>query len=214
MFRLFSLLFLVSCCFSWSQDELKAILTEHIKRKFGQEVKVSRIEFINWDDRLEGEPSVELDMNFGRGRALAYLNFQNRRITAVVYALWKAKFLIAKQDIQKGTLLSPELFDREERWLRSIPQDLTINPEELRNYQASTYIPKGSILRRSIMKPVPAVSRGDIVKLVFRSGSIEILSQGTSLDRAEVGGLVRVKTQSGKVLRGRVVERGVVEVLE
>jgi len=60
---------------------------------------VSRIEFINWDDRLEGEPSVELDMNFGRGRALAYLNFQNRRITAVVYALWRAKFLIAKQDI-------------------------------------------------------------------------------------------------------------------
>ena len=84
------------------------------------------------------------------------------------------------------TLLSPELFDREERWLRSIPQDLMINPEELRNYQTSTHIPKGSVLRRSIMKPVPAVSRGDIVKLVFRSGSIEIISQGTSLDRAEV----------------------------
>ena len=79
MFRILSLLFLVSCCFSWSQNELKAILTERIKERFGQEIKVSKIEFINWDDRLEGEPSVELDMNFGRGRALAYINFENRR---------------------------------------------------------------------------------------------------------------------------------------
>lgn len=64
------------------------------------------------------------------------------------------------------------------------------------------------------MKPSLAVNRGDIVKVIFRSGNIQIEGQGTALDVGYVGKVVRIKTSGGKLLRGRVIDRGVVEVLD
>ncbi len=75
---------------------------------------------------------VELDMEYGKVRAFAYLQFEGNRYTAVVDALWRAKLLKAREDIKKGDLLSAELFDVEERWFKSVPKDLLIDPKELR----------------------------------------------------------------------------------
>ncbi|WP_448587325.1 flagellar basal body P-ring formation chaperone FlgA [Thermocrinis sp.] len=214
MWKVLSLLLPISFCFSLSEAELKAKVEEQIKRKFGDDVRVAKIELLSWDKKGEGEPNIELEMEYGKARAMAHVEFGDRRLTAVVVPLWRARLLSAKYDIQRGSQLYPELFTIEERWLRSIPNDLRISLEEVKNYQASTYIPKGSILRRSVIKPLPAVERSDVVKLVLRSGALEVSTQGVSLDRGEVGKVVRVKTQSGKVLRCRVIERGVVEVVE
>ena len=209
-------LFLVlsSLCFSWTEDRLKNLIGDAIKERFGDSVKVERIKILDWKGELEGTPKVELDMEYGRARALAYLDFGQKRLSAILEVYWKAEFLVAKQDIPKGTVLSTELFAEKERWLRSIPNDFRLNKDELKNYQASTHIPKGSILRRSIIKPLPAVKRGDVVKLILRSGNLEIITYGTALDGGEVGKTVRVKTQSGKIMRGKIIDLGIVELLE
>jgi flagella basal body P-ring formation protein FlgA len=214
MLRLLSLLFAFSFAFCWTKEELSAFVERQVKEKFGEDVRVNKVILLNWDGRGKGVPKVELDMEYGKVRAFAYLQFEGNRYTAVIDALWRAKLLRAKRDIKRGELLSAELFDVEERWLKSIPKDLLIDPKELKDYRASTDIPKGSILRRSVMKPAPAVNRGDIVKVIFRSGNIQIEGQGTALDVGYVGKVVRIKTSGGKLLRGRVIDRGVVEVLD
>ncbi|WP_299200047.1 flagellar basal body P-ring formation chaperone FlgA [Thermocrinis sp.] len=214
MFRLLNFLFAFSFAFCWTKEELSAFVERQVKERFGEDVRVNKVILLNWDGKGEGVPKVELDMEYGKVRAFAYLQFEGNRYTAVIDALWRAKLLRAKKDIKKGELLSAELFDVEERWLKSIPKDLLIDPKELKDYRASTDIPKGSILRRSVMKPSPAVNRGDIVKVIFRSGNIQIEGQGTSLDVGYVGKVVRIKTSGGKLLRGKVIDRGVVEVLD
>ncbi|WP_448583349.1 flagellar basal body P-ring formation chaperone FlgA [Thermocrinis sp.] len=208
------LLLLFSLCFSWTEERLKKLVEDTVKERFGDSVRIESIKILDWKGSAEGNPKVELDMEYGRVRALAYLDFEKKRINAVLSVYWKVKFFVAKQDIPKGTALSAELFVEEERWLRSIPNDFRLNREELENYQASVHIPKGSILRRSIIKPLPVVERGDVVKLIFHSGNIEITTYGTALDRGEVGKIVRVKTQAGKIMKGKVIDRGVVELLK
>ncbi|WP_333785274.1 flagellar basal body P-ring formation chaperone FlgA [Thermocrinis sp.] len=203
-----------SLCFSWTEDRLKSLIGDAVRERFGDSVRVERIKILDWKGGLEGTPKVELDMEYGRARALAYLDFGQKRLSAILEVYWKAKFLVAKQDIPKGTVLSEELFAEEERWLRSIPNDFRLNKEELEKYQTSTYIPRGSILRRSIIKPLPAVKRGDVVKLILRSGNLEITTYGTALDGGEVGKTVRVKTQAGKTMRGKIVDTGTVELFE
>ena len=178
MLRLLNFLFAFSFAFCWTKEELNVFVERQVKERFGEDVRVNKAILLNWDGKGEGVPKVELDMEYGKVRAFAYLQFEENRYTAVIDALWRAKLLRAKKDIKKGELLSAELFDVEERWLKSIPKDLLIDPEELKDYRASTDIPKGSILRRSVMKPSPAVNRGDIVKAIFRSGNIQIEGQG------------------------------------
>jgi len=214
MWIVLSIFLALSLCFSWTEEELKDLVENTVKERFGDSVRVERIKILDWKGSLDGTPKVELDMEYGRARALAYIDFGQKRLSAILEVYWKAKFFVAKQDIPKGTVLSEELFVEEERWLRSIPNDFRLNEEELERYQASIHIPKGSILRRSIIKPLPAVKRGDVVKLVLRSGNLEITTYCTALDGGEVGKTVRVKTQSGKIVRGKIIDLGVVELLE
>jgi flagella basal body P-ring formation protein FlgA len=58
------------------------------------------------------------------------------------------------------------------------------------------------------------LERGDPVVLVSRIGGIEVRVAGRSLGRAEPGEAVSVEnTQSRRIIRGRLVGNGIVEVL-
>ncbi|MFN3946713.1 MAG: flagellar basal body P-ring formation chaperone FlgA [Aquificaceae bacterium] len=119
---------------------------------------------------------------------------------------------MALKDIEKGSPIEPVFLKREERFMKSIPSDLRLSFEELNNYVASTRIPKGTILRRSLLRELPAVKSGDVVDAVYKSGNIEINFQAIALDGGTVGKLMRIK-RDGKIMRGRVLSRGKVEIV-
>lgn len=59
----------------------------------------------------------------------------------------------------------------------------------------------------------PAVLRGDPVVLVSRAGGMEVRVGGRAMGAAAIGGTVSVEnTASRRIIRGRLVEPGVVEV--
>lgn len=59
----------------------------------------------------------------------------------------------------------------------------------------------------------PAVLRGDPVTLVSRAGGMEVRVGGRAMGAAAIGGTVSVEnTASRRIIRGRLVEAGVVEV--
>jgi len=128
-------------------------------------------------------------------------------------ALWKVKVFVAKEDIDKGTPISKELFRVEERFMKSVPSDLRLSSEEFENFVASTRIVKGTMLRRSLLKEIPAVKAGDVVNAVFKSGAIEVVFQTIAIDTGSIGKVIRLKRDDGKVLRGKVISRGKVEVV-
>ncbi len=203
---LFSILILF--CFALASPE-KFVESEVYKR-FGDNVKLQKIKLIT-PKNLDFE-KIELDMEYGRSRAVAYLYSGGERYQAIIDALWRARVFIALEDIPRGSSIKAEQFKVEERFMKTIPSDLRLNPEEFENYVASTRITKGTMLRRSFLKEVPAVKAGEVVEVIYRSGSLEVTFQAVAVDSGTVGKTVRIRREE-KVLRGRVITRGKVEVL-
>ncbi len=97
-----SLLLLFSFVFS-SPEEL---IESEIYRRFGDSVKVQGIGLFA-PKNLEIE-RVELDIEYGKSRAVAYLYSGKERYQAILNALWKAKVFIALEDIPKGSPIRPK----------------------------------------------------------------------------------------------------------
>lgn len=203
---LLSLLLLFSFAFS-SPEEL---IESEVYRRFGDSVKVQGIRLFA-PKNLEIE-KIELDMEYGKSRAVAYLYSGKERYQAIVNALWKAKVFIALEDIPKGSSIRPEQFRAEERYMKTIPSDLRLSPEDFEKYIASTRITKGTMLRRSLLKEVSIVKSGDLVEAVYKSGSIELSFQAVAVDSGTAGKIIRIRRED-KILRGRVLAKGKVEVL-
>lgn len=72
----------------------------------------------------------------------------------------------------------------------------------------------GRTIPVSWLREAWAVERGGKVALVFSAGSLVITAQGTPLENAAVGGLVRVRNiESGIVVSGTVMADGTVAVV-
>lgn len=68
------------------------------------------------------------------------------------------------------------------------------------------------MLRRSLLKEVPAVKSGDVVEVVYKSGSLEVSFQAVAVDSGTIGRVIRIRRED-RMLRGKVVARGRVEVI-
>ncbi len=207
---LFRLLLFVSLSVSFAGQNLEKLIQEEFYKKFGDLALLKGVKLIGREkpSRID---RVEIDGEYGKSRVVAYLYEGTNRYQAVLDVYWRLKVFIAKEDIPKGASLKPEMFYQEERFVKSLPSDLKINSDEIESYTASTRIIKGTMLRRSLMEEVPAVKGGDQVEVIFRSGSIEVRFSAVALDTGKVGKTIRIKRE-GKVLRGRVVSKGLVEV--
>ncbi len=200
-----SFILLISLAFADVEEAIK----REIYERFGDRVKVNKVKLFT---PVESFEKIEVDMEYGKSKAVAYVYFKGERHQAIVDALWRVEVFIALEDIEKGTFIDPALFRREERFMKSVPSDLRISLEELSNYVASTRIPKGTILRRSLLREMPAVKSGDVVDAVYRSGNIEITFQAIAVDGGPVGKLIRIK-KDGKIIRGKVISRAKVEIV-
>ncbi len=204
---LLSLLLTISLALAGPEELVKS----EVYRQFGDLAKVQNVKVFA-PKGVEFE-RLELEMEYGRSRAVAYLYSGTERYQALIDALWKVRVFIALEDIPKGSPIKPEYFRVEDRFMKSIPSDLRLSPKDFDNFIASTRITKGTMLRRSLLKEVPAVRAGEPVEAVYRSGALEVSFQAVAMDSGTLGRVIRIRRED-RVLRGRVFSRGKVEVLQ
>jgi len=70
----------------------------------------------------------------------------------------------------------------------------------------------GTPLRADLLRAVPVVLQGQLVRVVSAGEGFRVSSEGRALSNAGVGEAVQIRTASGKLLKGIVLEAGVVEV--
>ncbi|MCS7171462.1 MAG: flagellar basal body P-ring formation chaperone FlgA [Aquificaceae bacterium] len=197
--------------FNLAYAEIERLIREEVHRKFGETVKVQKVKVHKMEESVKPE-RIELQMEYGKSRAVAYIYSGEKRYQATLDALWKVRVFVAIEDIQKGSPIKPDMFRSEERFLKSLPSDLQLNAKDFESFVASTRITKGTILRRSLLKEVPVVRAGDVVEALYRSGNLELSFRATAIDGGQVGKVIRLK-KDDRVLRGRVLSKGRVEVL-
>ena len=216
--KLFLLLSLISFGWVLDADKAKELALNKLKEEFGDRVKVEKVSLILSKPVLYKKLSgIDVSVREGspRGFVHIYLITERglRRISVALDLLWRCEALVAVEDIPRGERVYPWQVSFERIYMKRCPKREIDNPEELINYVAMRAIHKGELVRKSLLKREPLVRRGEQVNVVFRRGNLEISFTGEALENGFLGDVIRVKSSNtGKILRGRVVSEGSVLV--
>lgn len=119
----------------------------------------------------------------------------------------------ATREFARNEELKPDLFQWEWRDLCLLEAALVSGRESLAGRSASRRIASGGLLRRADMKETPLVLAGEPVELRLRRGSVTVSVPALARQEGRRGQIITVRNSlSGKLVTGRVVASGVVEL--
>lgn len=126
-----------------------------------------------------------------------------------------AKVAVAKATIARGTLLTNDVVEYEERDCMSLPPDVLHDTDSLDGLQAQQVIAAHAPLTKRTASEPPVIRVGDAVTIVAGAGGIKISTPGVSDENGRVGQTIRVRnTGSNTACRATVVDAKTVEALQ
>lgn len=118
--------------------------------------------------------------------------------------------LVANRPLFPGQVLSAEDFSAQEGELSQT--GIITDPAEATGKVLKYAVGAGQALRLDMLRLPYAIKQGQTVHLQVEGGGFSVRSEGKALDNASEGQDVRVRTDSGKVVSGKALSDGVVEV--
>ena len=128
--------------------------------------------------------------------------------TVAVVEGWTTRFAL-----KRGAALESGQFYR--KTVRVATREADYVQEDLlpEQYQLTTSLKPGQLLRHHYIEPVPAVNIGDQVTIYFKSDTITLVSPGKARRKGRIGEIIPVvATATGKRFFGRLTSPGVVVV--
>ncbi len=189
-------------------DGLKADLSTAVTDYFQLETQHTKIEFrrIRLDakqgdyDSLAIKPITE-GRNFGRIVLEASLFNKGELLESGQVSVNIVKFetvLIANDRIGRNALLSPEQIITESRDVTYLVDKPLTDMNEIVGRRTRRLIGKGNILTYANTEIIPTVEVGKEVKIIYRSGALEISAVGTALENGYTGESIRVRNEQSK----------------
>jgi len=122
-------------------------------------------------------------------------------------------YYVANRSINMGeTLTHDDLVAREGDLLR-LSRGVIIDPSQAVGYIAQQRIGAGSTIRSSALRDPDSIVRGQAVKTEARGIGFVATGEGVALDNGAPGATIQVRTSSGQVVTGTVVNNTTVRVL-
>ena len=110
--------------------------------------------------------------------------------------------------VSRGTLVNRELVELSDFWGR-VPSDALTDLDQLPHAVATTQLIPGQALRLSQLRTVPAIQKGQVVKVSVERGQISVSTQMIAESSAEIGQTIRLRNEdSGQVVEGIVTAIG------
>lgn len=139
---------------------------------------------------------------------------QGWRQEFVLRASISAQVLVAATDLPAGRPLSGNDLLLQRRDVSATP-DAISDPQAATGLASKRALRNGEIVRRGQLAEALMVKRGDAVRIVARSGQIEVTVAGEAMEAGARGALVRVRNAgNGNVIQARVTGVGTVEPAE
>lgn len=120
---------------------------------------------------------------------------------------------VARHAVKRGEVLGESDFVRARINLTQIPDDLVVDQSDLSGMELSRSVGEGQFFQKRFLKIAPVIQTGAAVTIQYTKGLLQATASGTALDDGAQGAIVRVRNDaSRKILKGRVINEGVVEV--
>ena len=177
------------------------------------------LELLRVPKKIEGARIEDVQLltplNFPRGgriRVLVRGRKGNEEIRAVAEAELRyfQGVYLADRVYQRGESLSLEQFSRSARPAEEV-SSRAIGPEE-GVFLARRRIAAGEQFTTNNIRPKPDVEAGDRLRVLIRSGAIELRIEGTAQASGRRGEEIPTKLQDGSITDCRIIEEGVVSL--
>lgn len=119
---------------------------------------------------------------------------------------------VTRSALEVGQVLSPELLEMRHGDLGSLPRNAILDAEQVLGHELTRRLPQGSALPANALRRMPLVERGARVRVEARAGGFVASREGTALDSGGAGELIRIRTESGSVIRARISDRNLLSV--
>ena len=123
-----------------------------------------------------------------------------------------APVLVASRNLSPGQILQPEDWRVALTDLAKLPPDVIEEKKHAENKEILRFVRAGTPLSLNDLRTISVIKKGDFVKVNLIGSGFTVTTAGQSMSNAATGDIVRVKTAEGKVLQGKAISSGLVEV--
>ncbi|MBN1613659.1 MAG: flagellar basal body P-ring formation protein FlgA [Deltaproteobacteria bacterium] len=205
--------------------EIRSLVRDHIEKHMPWPKGTIRMEFSGRVDdlTLTGEKITYMVQGGPRddyiGSASYAVKFLDegcliREIVVRVNIEVLRNFVVAVRPLGRNWKIEREDLDVVQRWVSRIPPNAIADPEEATGMRLSMSIGTHRELTRNMLRRVPAVKKGKMVRVMLDDGPLNIQTIGLSEQDGAIGEVIRVRNVSSKkAIYARVVEPSVVQVI-
>ncbi|WP_310632505.1 flagellar basal body P-ring formation chaperone FlgA [Paraburkholderia sp.] len=121
-------------------------------------------------------------------------------------------YYVAARQINAGEALSAADYVPRDGDLASLPQTIITDPDQANGAVALMRITQGLPLRSDMLRSASSVVIGQTVKVIAVGTNFTISSEGSVLNNAAPGQMVRVRTPNGQIISGVVKDASTVQI--
>jgi len=147
--------------------------------------------------RLAGNIVVPVDI-IQSGKFVKTINFNT------IISIYR-NVVVSSKFIMKNQVVSDDDISVEKRDVTYIPDNIIIEKNMVLFNQATTAIPKNSIFLLTMIKKVPMIKRGSLIKIVGVVNSVKIDTSGVALQDGNLNDIIKVKNSDFKKVIDAVV---------
>ncbi len=205
-------LLLIFIAFSFSRGNVVLLVEEELYKRYGNEVKLKEAYVYPPNVTLK-EGDVKLYVREGYPEGSAIIKSGNISVRVRFKLLWRRELPVAVVNISRGEVLDSTKVKWSMVYTEENPRDFISKGDILEDFVAIKPIKSGDYIRKRFLRRRYLVKRGDTVTVIYRSGNIYITYEAEAMENGYRGSFIRLKVpSSGKVIKGKVVGEGKVEV--
>jgi len=130
-----------------------------------------------------------------------------------IYVAVNGRYMVAARALKAGQVLAPNDWRWAEGELSKLADSVLEDPDLVKDLELSRNFQPNSAFRLNDFRAIAVIKTGDQVRVSMVGRAFTIDASGQAMADAPLGATVRVKIADGKIIQGRVVSPGSVEVL-
>ena len=204
-------LMLCNCHFVLANPLSKQI-KDLIAQQFSHNLEAITIGYTNNIPKLSCDtPTLSLlNKNKPWGNMTIGVQCDNKKSFMQIYVAVSGHYLIAKQPITAGSVITEDLIDLKSGWLDKLPSSVILNKSDVLNYIATRNINQNETIKMAMLQKNWLVKAGQIVKVIIDDEDYQVTTNGKALNNAILDDKISIKLNSGNIIEGILTNQGVI----
>lgn len=204
--------FMLCSCHFVLANPLSKQIKDLIAQQFSHNLEAITIGYTNNIPKLNCDtPTLSLlNKNKPWGNMTIGVQCDNKKSFMQIYVAVSGHYLIAKQPITAGSVITEDLIDLKSGWLDKLPSSVILNKSDVLNYIATRNINQNETIKTAILQKIWLVKVGQMVKVIIDGEDYQVTTNGKALNNAILDDKISVKLSSGNIVEGILTNQGVI----